>query len=112
MCELAARLTKTHPLILAGGLEAENIEAALAVVAPQAVDINSGCELTPGIKDHDRLRRIIGMIRGRIQVMNQGTARETIHGTIHGTVHGLAQGTIHSGGTPGPKAIFVNFTKK
>ena len=118
--ELAAALKKAHPLILAGGLDAENIEAALAAVAPQAVDINSGCESAPGIKDHDRMRRIIGMIRGmtrgmtqgRIQVMAQGTAREKIHGTIHETVHGAAQGTIHSGEAPGPKAIFVNFVKK
>jgi len=61
---LAARLGKTHPLILAGGLCIENIGEALAAVAPEAVDINSGCERTPGIKDHDRMRRIVGMIRG------------------------------------------------
>ena len=61
---LAARLGKTHPLILAGGLCIENIGEALAAVAPGAVDINSGCERTPGIKDHDRMRRIVGMIRG------------------------------------------------
>ena len=60
---LAAKLGKLHPLILAGGLDSENIEAALAAVAPQAVDINSGCELAPGIKDHNRMRRIIGLIR-------------------------------------------------
>jgi len=60
---LAARLGKTHPLILAGGLCIENIGEALAAVAPDAVDINSGCERTPGIKDHDRMQRIVGMIR-------------------------------------------------
>jgi len=60
---LAARLGKTHSLILAGGLCIENIGEALATVAPGAVDINSGCERTPGIKDHDRLQRIVGMIR-------------------------------------------------
>lgn len=59
---LAARLGKTHPLILAGGLCIENIGAAMAAVAPGAVDINSGCERTPGIKDHDLMRRIVGMI--------------------------------------------------
>lgn len=61
--DLAAALKKRHPLILAGGLDRKNIEAAIAVVAPQAVDINSGCELSPGIKDHDRMRQIIGLIR-------------------------------------------------
>ncbi len=62
--ELAAELGKTHPLILAGGLDVGNIAEALAAVAPRAADINSGCELAPGIKDHGRLRQIIGMIRG------------------------------------------------
>jgi phosphoribosylanthranilate isomerase len=61
---LAARLGKTHPLILAGGLCIENIGDALAAVTPGAVDINSGSERTPGIKDYGRMRRIIGMIRG------------------------------------------------
>ena len=60
---LAARLGKTHPLILAGGLCIENICEALSAVAPHAVDINSGCERAPGIKDHDRMKRIIALIR-------------------------------------------------
>jgi phosphoribosylanthranilate isomerase len=62
--ELAAKLGESHPLILAGGLDAGNIAEALAAVSPNAVDINSGCERAPGIKDHDRMRQIIGMIRG------------------------------------------------
>jgi len=62
---LAARLGKSHPLILAGGLCIENIGKALSAVAPGAVDINSGCERAPGIKDHDRIRRIIEIIRAR-----------------------------------------------
>jgi phosphoribosylanthranilate isomerase len=93
---IAASIGKTHTLILAGGLNAENIEAALASVAPQAVDINSGCELTPGIKDHRSMRHIIRMIRG----------------TTRGTIHGMAQETIHSRGAPGPKPIFDSFVKK
>ena len=62
--ELAARLGKTHPIILAGGLNEDNIGEALAVVNPWAVDINSGIERAPGIKDHDRLRRIVEMVHG------------------------------------------------
>lgn len=61
--ELAAKLGESHPLILAGGLDAGNIAEALAAVAPPAVDINSGCERAPGIKDHDRLRRIVKLVR-------------------------------------------------
>ena len=74
--ELAARLGKTHPLILAGGLCIENIGEAMAAVAPGAVDINSGCERTPGIKDHERMKRIINLIRkkkgGQLPIFEKG----------------------------------------
>lgn len=60
---LAAALGRKRPLILAGGLTEENIAEAIAAVSPQAVDINSGIERAPGIKDHDRMRRIVAIIR-------------------------------------------------
>jgi phosphoribosylanthranilate isomerase len=63
---LAVKIRQIRPLILAGGLNPENIEEAIVVVAPQAVDINSGCESAPGIKDHARMRLIIGTIRGMV----------------------------------------------
>lgn len=62
--QLAARLGESHPLILAGGLAMENIGEAIATVAPDAVDLNSGVEAAPGIKDREKIRRIVGMIRG------------------------------------------------
>jgi phosphoribosylanthranilate isomerase len=61
--DLAARIAKGRPLILAGGLNEANIASALAAVTPCAVDLNSGVEQAPGIKDHERLRRIITLIR-------------------------------------------------
>lgn len=60
---LAAELASKHPLILAGGLNESNILAAIESVLPAAVDINSGVELSPGKKDHEKIRRIIRMIR-------------------------------------------------
>jgi phosphoribosylanthranilate isomerase len=61
--ELAAELARRRPLILAGGLTPENITEALSAVAPAAVDINSGIELAPGIKDREAMKRIVGLIR-------------------------------------------------
>jgi phosphoribosylanthranilate isomerase len=61
--KLAIRIKETHPLILAGGLNAENIRQAIEAVRPHAVDINSGVEISPGRKDHDKMREIIGIVR-------------------------------------------------
>jgi len=61
--KLAAGLAGGRPLILAGGLDCGNVGAALAAVDPGAVDINSGIEKAPGIKDHDLMKRIIDLIR-------------------------------------------------
>jgi len=43
-------------LILAGGLKPENVAQAIAELAPDVVDVSSGVERAPGIKDHDRIR--------------------------------------------------------
>jgi phosphoribosylanthranilate isomerase len=60
---LAARLAQRVPLILAGGIREENCAEALSTVQPAAVDLNSGVERAPGIKDHVRLQRICRRIR-------------------------------------------------
>lgn len=61
--EMARRIKDKKPLVLSGGLNAENIAEAMKTIAPNALDINSGVEESPGIKDYKKLRQIFEIIR-------------------------------------------------
>ncbi|TVR13753.1 MAG: phosphoribosylanthranilate isomerase [Planctomycetota bacterium] len=50
------------PLILAGGLRPETVRAAIDTVRPQAVDVASGVESAPGIKDCALMRRLCAAV--------------------------------------------------
>ena len=51
------------PLMLAGGLTPENVEEAIGRVRPAAVDVASGVESSPGVKDEARVRRFFEAVR-------------------------------------------------
>jgi phosphoribosylanthranilate isomerase len=53
---LAREAKEYGPIVLAGGLKPENVAAAMREASPQAVDVASGVEASPGKKDHARLR--------------------------------------------------------
>ena len=53
------------PMILAGGLTAENVADAITTVRPYAVDVAGGTESAPGIKDHDKLRAFAAAVAQR-----------------------------------------------
>jgi phosphoribosylanthranilate isomerase len=57
----------SRPTILAGGLDPANVAQAIAVVRPYAVDVSTGIEIAPGMKDPLRMRRFVEAVRAADQ---------------------------------------------
>jgi phosphoribosylanthranilate isomerase len=55
----ARALAGRGPVVLAGGLTPGNVAEAIAAVGPYGVDVASGVERSPGVKDHELLERFI-----------------------------------------------------
>lgn len=60
---LAEGVSEVAPVILAGGLTPENVAAAVRAVRPYAVDVASGVESSPGVKDMAKMSRFISAVR-------------------------------------------------
>ena len=50
------------PIILSGGLRPENVLSAVETVRPSAIDVNSGVESKPGVKDHEKIHRLVNQL--------------------------------------------------
>jgi phosphoribosylanthranilate isomerase len=61
---LAAEAARRAPIVLAGGLRPENVADAVRQVRPWAVDVASGVESAPGVKDHEKTARFIREAKG------------------------------------------------
>ena len=55
------------PWMLSGGLTPENVGKALAVLKPDAVDVSSGVESSPGVKDPEKIRTFIAAVKNFAQ---------------------------------------------
>jgi phosphoribosylanthranilate isomerase len=61
--ERAAGVARARPILLAGGLNAETVSAAIALVHPWGVDVSSGVESSAGVKNGDRMRAFFEEVR-------------------------------------------------
>jgi phosphoribosylanthranilate isomerase len=59
----ARSLAATTQVVLAGGLSAANVEAAIEYVRPWGVDVSTGVERAPGRKDPDKIRAFVARVR-------------------------------------------------
>jgi phosphoribosylanthranilate isomerase len=61
--EEARALARRTRLVLAGGLDADNVAAAIELVRPWGVDVSTGVEHAPGRKDPEKIKRFIARVR-------------------------------------------------
>jgi phosphoribosylanthranilate isomerase len=60
----ASAIAARRRVLLAGGLTPDNVAEAISRVRPFGIDVSSGVEVAPGIKDHRRLKALFDGVRG------------------------------------------------
>jgi len=61
---IGAAVARRRDIVLAGGLTPENVREAIAQVQPYGIDVSSGVEASPGIKDHERIKALFEAVHG------------------------------------------------
>jgi phosphoribosylanthranilate isomerase len=61
--EIALHAGRYGSIILSGGITPENVVSAIRMARPYAIDVSSGVESSPGVKDPDKIRRLFQNIR-------------------------------------------------
>src|SRR5262249_46483972 len=72
--EWAHRVAMAKPVILSGGITPENAAEAVRIVRPIALDVSSGVESAPGIKDHRKIADLFRALAGGPAPGNPGSA--------------------------------------
>jgi phosphoribosylanthranilate isomerase len=62
--QILSGLDLTKPFMVSGGLDPSNVATALAMTGAPGVDVSSGVETTPGIKDPSKIKAFIDAARG------------------------------------------------
>jgi phosphoribosylanthranilate isomerase len=65
--ERAATVARDWRVVLAGGLTPENVADAIAAVRPYGVDVSSGVEQSPGVKDFNKVARFVANARSAFE---------------------------------------------
>ena len=80
--ELIANLKTETPIILSGGLTPENVLNGIEAVNPAAVDVNSGVESDPGVKEEEKIKELFC-------VLEHSNSYNNPFCVIRGEIHGL-----------------------
>src|SRR5213594_4112406 len=77
-----ATLRFSRFLILSGGLNAENVASAIKAVTPHAVDVCSGVESAPGVKDHRAIKNFIAAVHSAERLVRATATDKPPHNVI------------------------------
>lgn len=75
---LLSRAARKKPMMLSGGLTPENIAEAIRIVRPDAVDVSSGVECAPGVKDPKKIRDFVKNARAAAAALGDLPKREKV----------------------------------